>query len=166
MANYDLHNLELSDNQFDVVPAGTYRFRVVNVEEGFYSGKSDKIPNGTQQLIAYFDIPYTNEAGEYKIASVKSTFNVYAKALFALRQFAESIGMCKENGKFTFNMDEVKGKDGICEIEVRTSSNGNEYPSVKSCYPPSKAPKVCANNKEWKNYEKGMTPVVSEDDPF
>ena len=166
MANYDLHNLELNDNQFDVVPAGTYRFRVVNVEEGFYSGKSDKIPNGTQQLIAYFDIPYTSEAGEYKIASVKSTFNVYAKALFALRQFAESIGMCKENGKFTFNMDEVKGKDGICEIEVRTSANGNEFPSVKSCYPPSKAPKVWANDKEWKNYEKGMTPVVSEDDPF
>ena len=118
------------------------------------------------KLIAYFDIPYTNEAGEYKIASVKSTFNVYAKALFALRQFAESIGMCKENGKFTFNMDEVNGKDGICEIEVRTSANGNEFPSVKSCYPPSKAPKVCANDKEWKNYEKGMTPVVSEDDPF
>jgi hypothetical protein len=167
MANqYDLHNLELNDNQFDVVPAGSYRFRVAGLEEGFYSGKSEKIPNGTQQLIAYFDIPYTNDAGEYKIASVKSTFNVYAKALFALRQFAESIGMCKENGKFTFNMDEAKGKDGICEIEIRTSQNGNDFPSVKSCYPPSKAPKACANDKEWKNYVKGLVPVETEEDPF
>lgn len=164
--NYDLHNLELNDNQFDVVPAGSYRFRVSHVEEGFYSGKSDKIPNGTQQLIAYFDIPYTTESGEYKIASVKSTFNVYAKALFALRQFAESIGMCKENGKFTFNMDEVAGKEGRCEIEIRTSANGNDFPSVKTCYPPSKAPKVCANDKEWKNFVKGMIPVETEDDPF
>ena len=166
MANYDLHNLELDDNQFDVVPAGSYRFRVADLEEGFYSGKSDKIPNGTQQLIAHFDIPYTTEAGEYKIASVKSTFNVYAKALFALRQFAESIGLCKENGKFTFDMDAAKGKDGVCEIEIRTSQAGNAFPSVKGCYPPSKAPKKCANDKEWKNFEKGLTPVETEDDPF
>lgn len=166
MANYDLHNLELDDNQFDAIPAGTYRFRVTDVEEGFYTGKSDKIPNGTQQLIAHFDIPYTTEGGEYKIASVKTTFNVYAKALFALRQFAESIGMCKENGRFAFNMDEVKGKDGVCEIEIRTSSNGNDFPSVKNCYPPSRAPKACANDKEWQNYEKGLTPVETEGDPF
>ena len=166
MANYDLHNLELDDNQFDVIPAGTYRFRVTDVEEGFYTGKSDKIPNGTQQLIAHFDIPYTTEGGEYRIASVKTTFNVYAKALFALRQFAESIGMCKENGRFSFNMDEVKGKDGVCEIEIRTSSNGNDFPSVKNCYPPSRAPKACANDKEWQNYEKGLTPVETEGDPF
>lgn len=166
MANYDLHNLELDDNQFDVIPAGTYRFRVTDVEEGFYTGKSDKIPNGTQQLIAHFDIPYTTEGGEYKIASVKTTFNVYAKALFALRQFAESISMCKENGRFSFNMDEVKGKDGICEIEIRTSSNGNDFPSVKSCYPPSRAPKACANDREWQNYEKGLTPVETGEDPF
>lgn len=164
---YDLHNLELDDNQFDVVPAGSYRFRVVNVEEDRYSGKSDKIPNGTQQLIAYFDIPYTTEAGEYKIAPVKATFNVYAKALFALRQFAESIGLCKENGKITADLLNAPiGKDGICEIEVRTSQNGNEFSSVKSCYPPSKAPKVCANDKEWKNFAAGLTPVVTEDDPF
>lgn len=166
MANFDLHNLELNDNQFDVVPDGSYRFRVTDLEEGFYSGNSDKIPNGTQQIIAHFDVPYTNDAGEYKIASVKSTFNIYAKALFALRQFAECIGMCKENGKITFNMDDAKGKDGICEIEIRKSSNGNDFPSIKTCYPPSKAPKVCANDKEWKNYEKGLTPVVTEDDPF
>ncbi len=166
MPNYDLHNLELQDNQFDMLPAGSYRFRVMGLEEGFYSGKSDKIPNGTQQLIAYFDIPYTNDAGAYKIAYVKTTFNVYARAMFALRQFAESIGLCRESGKFTFNMDAAAGRDGICEIEVRTSTNGNEFPSVKSCYPPSKAPKVCANDKEWENYEKGLVPAETEDDPF
>ena len=166
MANFDLHNLELNDNQFEVIPAGSYRFRVTDLEECFYSGTSDKIPNGTQQIIAHFDVPYTSESGEYKIASVKSTFNIYTKALFALRQFAECIGMCKENGKFTFDMDAAKGKDGICEIEIRTSSKGNEFPSVKNCYPPSKAPKACANDKEWDIYAKGLTPVVTEDDPF
>lgn len=166
MANFDLHNLELNDNRFDTLPAGTYRFRVTELEEGFYSGNSEKIPNGTQQIIAHFDVPYTSESGEYRIASVKTTFNIYAKALFALRQFAECIGMCRENGKFTFDMDAAKGKDGICEIEVRTSSKGNAFPSVRSCYPPSKAPKACTNDREWDNYARGMTPVASEEDPF
>lgn len=167
MPNFDLHNLQLDDNQFDTLPAGTYRFRVTSLEEGFYSGSSEKIPNGTQQIIAHFDVPYTDDNGDQKTASVKSTFNIYAKALFALRQFAECIGMCPENGKFTFNMDEAKGKDGVCEIELRTSSKGNEFPSVKTCYPPSKAPKICANEKEWKNYVSGFVPVGKvEDDPF
>lgn len=166
MPNFDLHNLELNDNQFDTLPEGSYRFRVAELEEGFYSGNSEKIPNGTQQIIAHFDIPYTSESGEYRIASVKSTFNIYAKALFALRQFAECIGMCRENGKFTFDMDQAKGKDGICEIEIRKSSRGNDFPSVKNCYPPSKAPKKCANEKEWKDFVKGLTPAATEDDPF
>ena len=166
MPNYDLHNLELNDNQFKVIPAGSYHFRVASVEESFYSGKSDKIPNGTQQLVVNMDIPYTSEDGSYEIGSVKATFNVYAKAIFALRQFAECIGLCKESGKFTFNMDQVSGKDGVCEIEVRTSTAGNDFASVKTCYPPSKAPKVCSNDKEWDNYTKGMTPVETEDDPF
>ena len=166
MANLDLHNLELNDNSFDTLPAGTYRFRVTNLEEGFYSGSSEKIPNGTQQLIAHFDVPYTSESGEFKVASVKATFNIYAKAMFALRQFVECIGLCKENGKVNVDMDKAKGKDGICEIEVRTSSKGNEFPSVKTCYPPSKAPKVCVNDSEWKNYASGLVPVVSDGDPF
>lgn len=45
MANFDLHNLVLNDNQFDVVPAGSYHFRVMDLEEGFYSGNSTKIPS-------------------------------------------------------------------------------------------------------------------------
>lgn len=166
MPNYDLHNLQLDDNLFDTIPAGSYRFRVTDLEEGFYSGTSAKIPNGTQQIIAHLDVPYTSESGEYKVTSVKSTYNIYAKALFALRQFAESIGMCAENGKFTFDMDKAKDMDGICEIEIRTSNKGNDFPSVKSCYPPSKAPKVCANDKEWEIFSKGLTPVETGDDPF
>ena len=168
MANqqYDLHNLELNDNSFDTLTPGSYRFRVSEVEESFYSGDSDKVPNGTQQIIAYFDVPYTSESGEYKIASVKSTFNIYTKAMFALRQFAECIGMCEEKGKFKFDMDNIKGREGICEIESRTSNRGNEFSSVKSCYPPSKAPKACLNDKEWGYYKRGETPVVDGDDPF
>lgn len=166
MANYDLNNLVLDDNQFDTLPDGTYKFRVASAEEGFYTGNSDKIPNGTQQVITHFDIPYTSESGEYKVASVKATFNIYAKAMFALRQFAECIGMCKESGKMTFNMNDTVGKDGICEIESRTSNKGNVFPSVKTCYPPSKAPKACINDKEWELFAKGLTPVQTEEDPF
>ena len=163
---FDLNNLELNDNQFDLVPPGSYRFRVIRTDRDYYNGKSEKIPNGTQQVVAYFEVPYTDESGEYRIATVKDTFNICTRALFALRQFAECIGMCREKGKFTFNMDQAEGKEGVCEIETRTSVNGNDFPCVKSCYPPSRAPKVCANDREWEIYARGMTPVVTEEDPF
>lgn len=163
MANFQM---TLDDNSFDVLPAGSYRFRVTALEEGFYSGKSDKIPNGTQQMIVHFDIPCTTEAGEYKIATLRATFNLCKVAMFAVRQFAECVGLCGESGRLAVDFNNSIGKDGICEIEVRTSSNGNSFPSIKSCYPPSKAPRVCVNDKEWDTYAKGLTPVATEEDPF
>lgn len=163
MANFQM---TLDDNSFDVVPAGSYHFRVTALEEGFYSGKSDKIPNGTQQMIVHFDIPYTTENGEYKVASLKKTFNLCKIAMFAVRQFAECIGLCGESGRLAVDFNNSIGKDGICEITVRTGNNGNEFSGVENCYPPSKAPKACVNDKEWDSYTKGMTPVVSGDDPF
>ena len=41
MANFQM---TLDDNSFDVVPAGSYHFRVTALEEGFYSGKSEAFP--------------------------------------------------------------------------------------------------------------------------
>jgi hypothetical protein len=164
MANYDLHNLVLNDNTYKVIPDGSYRFRVLSTEEGYYTGNSDKIPNGTQQVIATLEIPFTNEEGNPDTAVVKNTFNIYAKVLFSLRNFAEAIRMCEEKGKFMFNIDDCKGRSGVCEIETRTGNNGNSFNSVKGFYPPSKAPKVCVNDREWKAYAAPAPVAAANDD--
>ena len=49
---YDLHNLTLDDNQIDLLPEGAYHFTVTSHEVNYYSGSSDKIPQGAQQIIA------------------------------------------------------------------------------------------------------------------
>ena len=42
MAQYDLNNLELDDNQYDLLPEGAYHFRVERHEIDYYSGSSEK----------------------------------------------------------------------------------------------------------------------------
>ena len=162
---YDLNNLVLDDNTMSLLPEGSYRFKVDRHEIDYYSGNSDKIPANTQQIITYLEIPYTDETGHMNTVIVRNTLNVYAKAMFALRQFAECIGLCEEKGKFAFNVDTIDGKTGVCELKHRQGNNGNEFNNIDSCYPPSKAPKKCMNDDVWEFYEKGVTDVtVTESD--
>lgn len=162
MAELNLNNLMLDDNTFDLLPDGDYHFTVDRHEIEFYSGPSTKIPPNTQQVICYLSIPYEKD-GEIKTATVKNTLNVYKKALFAIRQFVECIGMVPEKGKASINMDAIDGMTGICSITTGTSARGNEFNNVGTFYPPSKAPRVTANDKAWENRD-GFVPAT--DDPF
>lgn len=158
----DLNNLTLEDNNFDCVPEGDYHFKVVSHEISYYTGDSDKIPANTQQIICHLEIPYKDT-----VVRVKHTQNVYSKVLFALRQFAECIGMCGEKGAFKFNVNEIDGKSGIAKILVQTSKNGNDFNKVDTFYAPSKAPTIIANEEEWKKYgTDGFLPISEEELPF
>lgn len=159
---YDLNNLVLDDNTIALIPEGSYRFKVDRHEVDYYAGNSEKIPAGTQQIVTFLEIPYIDETGHMSTVTVRNTMNVYAKAIFALRQFVECVGLCEEKGKFTFNVDAIDGKTGICEVNHRQGNNGNEYNNIASCYPPSKAPKKCMNDDVWDAYQKGMTDVSEQ----
>lgn len=161
---YNLNNLELDDNIFEILPDGDYHFTVESHEVGFAS--SDKLPPNTQQITLCLQIPFMKD-GSIKTTNVKSNLNVYKKALFAIRQFAESIGMCAESGKFSFNIDNIDGRTGICALTSR-EYNGNTYNNVTKFYPPSKAPIVTANDDSWgeSNDEGFMEVDLNDDDPF
>ena len=152
MAQYDLNNLELDDNQYDLLPEGAYHFRVERHEIDYYSGSSEKVPAGCQQIITHLEIPYTSDTGSVKTVSIKNTMNVYAKMLGVIRSFAECIGLCEEKGKFTFDVNKIDGRDGICEVSHR-DYNGSSYNNITTCYSPSSAPKKCLNADEWKQYK-------------
>lgn len=145
--NYDLNNLMLDDNNFTTVPEGDYHFTVEDYELDYSS--SDKMPENTQVIRVHMSIPFIND-GVKDSASVTLNLNVYSKALFAIRQFFESIGLMPEKGRAKMpNLDLMKGKSGICHILQGVSSRGNEYNQVEKCYPPSKAPGVCKNDDAW-----------------
>lgn len=145
--NFDLNNMYLDDNSFTTVPEGDYHFTVQDYDLEF--SQSTKLPENTQVIIVHMDIPAMVE-GNLEHVSVKLNLNVYSKALFAIRQFFESIGLMPEKGRAKMpNLDLMKGKTGICHILQGVSNRGNEYNQVENCYPPSKAPGVCKNDDAW-----------------
>lgn len=157
MAELNINNLELDDNSFVVLPDGDYHFTVESHEIGYSS--SDKLPPNTQQIVCYLEIPF-NKNGEIITAKVRNSLNVYKKALFAIRQFVECIGMVPEKGKSAVDMDKIDGKTGICALTTIEGKNGNEYNQVQRFYPPSKAPAVTANDDAWD----GFTTINEDDD--
>lgn len=152
--NLNITNLELDDNQFTVIPDGDYHFTVDSHEVGYAT--SDKLPANTQQVTCYLDIPYLDESGQVQHAKVKNNLNIYKKALFAVRQFVECIGMVPEKGRIKVNLEEIDGKTGVCAITTATTKRGNEINNVQMFYPPSKVPASTANDEAWKKQDDFM----------
>lgn len=160
----NINNLELDDNTFDVLPDGDYHFTVESHELGYYSGNSEKIPPNTQQIICYLEIPFMKD-GTVSTAKIKNTLNIYKKALFAVRQFVESIGMVPEKGKMKVDLDKIDGLEGVCSITTFEGNNGNEFNRAQQFYPPSKAPAITANDEAWSKKDDFME-VPDGIDPF
>lgn len=149
----NINNLELDDNSFEVIPDGDYHFTVVSHEVGYAT--SDKLPPNTQQITCYLEVPIMKD-GQVEKVEIRNTLNVWKKALFAIRQFVESIGMVPESGKVKIDLEKIDGLSGVCAITTIESKNGNEFNSVQQFYPPSKAPAVTANDEAWKKKDDFM----------
>lgn len=159
---FNINDLVLEDNVFEIIPDGDYHFTVASHEIDYST--SDKMPPNTQVIKCTLEIPFTNADGEVKTAKVLNNLNVYKKGLFAIRQFSECIGLCPEKGKFHFNVDMIDGKTGVCAITSWKTNSGNERNQVQTFYAPSKTPAVTANDEAWSRRD-GLADL-SEEDPF
>ncbi len=158
---FNLNNLTLDDNTFEVIPDGDYHFTVASHEIQYST--SEKLPPNTQMVVCHLEIPFMKD-GELKTAKVRNNLNIYSKALFAIRQFVECIGMAPEKGKVNLDLEKMDGLTGVCAITTRESSNGNEYNQVQSFYPPSKVPATTANDEAWANKDKDLFLDLPEGD--
>ena len=163
MAEFNINNLELDDNSFYVLPEGDYHFKVASHEVGYAT--SEKLPPNTQQITCYLEIPII-EDGDTKTVTVRNSLNVWKKALFAIRQFVECVGMVPEKGKVKIDLDKIDGLEGVCSIVIVESSNGNEFNRVQTFYPPSKAPAVTLNDEAWKKKDDFLEVGEDADVPF
>ena len=161
----NINNLTLDDNSFEVLPDGDYHFTVERHEVGYYSGNSDKIPPNTQVVTCYLTIPYLKD-GILSIATIRNNLNIYSKALFAIRQFTDCIGLTPEKGRATnLNLEKMDGMSGICAITTAETKKGNEINNVAVFYAPSKAPVKTANDDAWAQND-GFVPAGDEVNPF
>lgn len=158
----DLSNLVLDDNTFELLPDGDYHFRVESHEVGYST--SNKLPANTQTITCHLEIPILKD-GAVKWVQVKNNLNVYSKALFAIRQFAECIGLAPEQGRVSLDINQIDGKSGICSIETFEGRN-NAFNVVRSFYPPSKAPVVTMNDDAWNKKDDFMEIPDAEQLPF
>ena len=156
----NINNLELDDNTFEVLPDGDYHFTVDSHEVGYAT--SDKMPPNTQQITCYLEIPFIKD-GDVKTVKVRNNLNVYKKALFAIRQFVECIGMVPEKGKAKIDLEKIDGMTGVCSITTMESKNGNEFNRVQLFYPPSKVPAVTLNDDAWKRKDESGFLEVGDD---
>ena len=115
-------------------------------------------------MTCYLAIPYEKD-GEIKTAKVRNTLNIYSRALFAVRQFVECIGMVPEKGKMKVDLDKIDGLTGVCSLTTAETKRGNEVNNVQQFYPPSKAPTITANDVAWKKKDDFMD-LGDIDDPF
>lgn len=150
MSEFNINNLTLDDNTFEVLPDGDYHFKVLSHEIGYST--SDKLPANTQVVTCYLEIPYLKD-GQVTYAKVKNNLNVYQRAMFAIRQFTDCIGLTPEKGRASINLENMDGKTGVCALTTRESSNGNEFNNVTMFYAPSKAPVVTANDSAWNGFD-------------
>lgn len=161
--NFNLNDMMLDDNTFVTVPEGDYRFRVESYDLEYST--STKLPENTQVIKVHMSVPCIVD-GAKDYASVTLNLNVYSKALFAIRQFFECIGLLPEKGRAKMpQLDLMVGRTGICRLIQGVSSRGNEYNQVDNCYPPSKAPAVCDNDEAW-NMPDVPAAEVEEENPF
>ena len=168
MDSFDITNLTLDDNSFMTVPEGDYHFKVDSHHVEFST--SDKMPENTQVVVCHLTIPVIQD-GELTTCSVKTNLNIYRKGMFAVRKYAECIGLVPEKGRQTLDLTTMDGHTGICKLLVGVSARGNEYNQVDEFYSPSKAPSVCANDEAWEKFnskpEEGfITGEEAEVNPF
>ena len=160
---FNISNLTLDDNTFEVIPDGDYHFTVASHEVGYST--SEKMPPNTQQIVCYLEIPIVKD-GEVKTVTVRNNLNLYKKALWAVRQFAECIGIVPEKGKFNVDLTKMDGLEGVCSITTFTGNDGNDRNRVGVFYPPSKVPAVTANDNAWEKRDGFLSVGADDGVPF
>ena len=104
------------ESEFELLPAGTYRFEVTGMERGRYAGseKMQSCPMATLTL-------HVTNVADGTNGSVNDSLYLNSKAEWKLSQFFLSIGQKKKGEPLRMNWNLVPGATGELELTV------NEY---------------------------------------
>lgn len=127
------------ESEFELLPAGTYKFTVQSVERGRFAGseKMNACPSATMSL--KLSGPDGTEG------TVQDTLYLNSKAEWKLSQFFTSIGQKKKGETLRMNWNLVPGSSGELELTVNeyTAKDGSQKKNNRvGKYLPKEAPKA------------------------
>ncbi len=117
------------ENEYIVLPAGDYDFKVEKFERARFNG-SEKIPPCNQaNLTIVVKDPSTGQD-----VRILHNLILHTKCEGFLSEFFRGIGQKKKNEPLRMNWQLVPGASGRCKI-VPEEYNGNKYNKIKKFYP-------------------------------
>lgn len=114
--------------EFELLPAGTYDFKVESMERGRFGGSEKMAPCNMANLRLQVYDPISGKSG-----SVFDTLYLNSKAEWRLSQFFTAIGQKKKGEPLRPNWTMVPGSSGKVEIEINRyqDKNGNQKENNK-----------------------------------
>lgn len=127
------------ESEFELLPAGTYKFTVQSVERGRFAGseKMNACPSATMSLKV--------SGPDGAEGTVQDTLYLNSKAEWKLSQFFTSIGQKKKGETLRMNWNLVPGSSGELELTVNeyTAKDGSQKKNNRvGKYLPKEAPKA------------------------
>lgn len=108
------------DDEFELLPAGTYDFKVKSLERGYFDGSEKMSACPKADLTLIVRDPVTGKEGK-----VFESLFLHSKSEWRLSQFFTSIGQKKKGEPLKMDWNKVPGSSGRLELTV------NEYTSKK-----------------------------------
>lgn len=111
-----------AEQEFELLPEGTYNFKVESMERGRFAGSAKMAPCNSANLKLVLNDPISGAEG-----TVFDTLYLSTKAEWRISQFFTAIGQKQKGVPFRPNWNFVPGSTGKVEISVNkyTDSNGN-----------------------------------------
>lgn len=128
------------ESEFELLPAGTYKFTVQSVERGRFAGseKMNACPSATLSLKV--------SGPDGAEGTVQDTLYLNSKAEWKLSQFFTSIGQKKKGETLRMNWNLVRGSSGELELTVNEYTSKQDGSQRKNNrvgrYLPKEAPKA------------------------
>lgn len=126
------------DDEFELLPAGTYNFRVESMERSRFNG-SEKM---SACPVAELKLSVVNLETE-KHGTVKDSLFLHAKSEWRLSQFFTAIGQKKKGEPLKMNWNMVPGSTGKLELTVNKFTRNDGTPGENNRvgkYLPAEAP--------------------------
>lgn len=119
----DWNDTITQENEFELLPEGTYNFTVESMERGRYDGSEKMSACPMANLTISITDPVSGKTGK-----VFDSLYLNAKAEWRLSQFFTAIGQKKKGEPLAMNWNAVPGSTGRLELSINkyTDKNGNQ----------------------------------------